>query len=689
MRRFLFSALLCSALLLPHAAGAADVCCACRGPSETEDTCLTVGTATLGYQSCSQLPSLVGSLMNGWTCKPEEVGAKCKSVAENGICVKGPLDSFAIAPPSESVAPANNSTNASEDKQIIPNLNVAIPGFSFRTGDAKGTSSLLAQYIAGVYGYLLSIVAVAATIMFTYGAFQYLIGSALPSIQRGKQIMQDAILGMLMVFGAVLIFRTINPDTLSLSALYIQGVNPVFIGGYRADVIPSEGQLVGLTGKPSNAEEQILAGARMVAGVDPCAVLAICQTESGLRPLWSGQLSGGSAQAAHAWGPCQQATQYLTDKNPWTALAQGLFPDFPSAISQDTPAERIRMGQYLNTHYVAAGFIAALNFKSNVGYASNNEIAASAAYYSGVTSLKKWRDANGCKPQPGVTLKNADSGNLLTSCIPEFVAVAGKGAPPPGCPEDKYVCPNATQDKTAQFSGRCSNPSRLCYAARVGSYTRTVINNYRRFASKFNCTASATNATAAPSIAITSARSGRAQLQQGDKVLLIGDSLSVGLTAPLGSLIRKAGFGFLNGPGEVGSLIPQWAPGGSLHGRLVTGLAAKPKVVLISLGTNDEYTYKTAQTVETDMQKLDALVAEIQSAGASVYWIGPPLPLPDNYGGRTGNSPGGLVTPAIKNRIPSSNYFLSEQLTLPRSDGLHPTGAGYSQWADAIWGWLQ
>ena len=63
--------------------------------------------------------------------------------------------------------------------------------------------------------------------MFVYGAFLYLIGTAVTSIQSGKRIMTDAVIGILLVLGAHLILRTINPETLNLSSLDISAVKTV------------------------------------------------------------------------------------------------------------------------------------------------------------------------------------------------------------------------------------------------------------------------------------------------------------------------------------------------------------------------------------------------------------------------------------------------------------------------------
>lgn len=83
----------------------------------------------------------------------------------------------------------------------------------------------ISRYVLTAYRYGISIVAVAATVMFIYGAFLYLLGSALPSLSQGKRYMLDAILGMVFVFAATMILRTINPATTQLDPLKVYMVN--------------------------------------------------------------------------------------------------------------------------------------------------------------------------------------------------------------------------------------------------------------------------------------------------------------------------------------------------------------------------------------------------------------------------------------------------------------------------------
>jgi len=83
----------------------------------------------------------------------------------------------------------------------------------------------LADYINVIYRYLVSIVLIVAIVMVVYGGFRYLVGAGVGGVERGKEIIRDAIMGMLVVLGAYVILQTVNPATVSLS-----GIQPTSVG---------------------------------------------------------------------------------------------------------------------------------------------------------------------------------------------------------------------------------------------------------------------------------------------------------------------------------------------------------------------------------------------------------------------------------------------------------------------------
>ncbi len=156
------------------------------------------------------------------------------------------------------------------------------------------------------------------------------------------------------------------------------------------------------------------------------------------------------------------------------------------------------------------------------------------------------------------------------------------------------------------------------------------------------------------------------------RILLLGDSLAVGLATPLKALGLEQKIPVL-GIGKTSTRIDQWAQSGTLLDQLS---AFKPTLILVSLGTNDEYL--TGDAAARQKPYLDQLVKRFGEIDYA--WIGPPtLPKPTTNG----------ITALLQSRIPSSHYFPSHTLQIPRGpDNLHPTAKGYAGWAGALWQWL-
>ncbi len=170
-------------------------------------------------------------------------------------------------------------------------------------------------------------------------------------------------------------------------------------------------------------------------------------------------------------------------------------------------------------------------------------------------------------------------------------------------------------------------------------------------------------------------------LKAGDRVLLLGDSLAVGLTVPLGSLTREHGLAF-QAQATVGTRIDQWASSADLARTLET---FRPTVIIVSLGTNDAYMKGPPDPGQRQAPYLDQLLTLLESAHPrAIVWLQPPS-LP----------PAAAALSSIRQLIDTVRrrshafVFQSQKLALPRGpDGIHPVASGYAQWAGAIWQWL-
>lgn len=172
-------------------------------------------------------------------------------------------------------------------------------------------------------------------------------------------------------------------------------------------------------------------------------------------------------------------------------------------------------------------------------------------------------------------------------------------------------------------------------------------------------------------------KGGHPKLSETSRILLIGDSMAQGLAPQLKAMADEAGIPFVS-LAVKGTVISEWAGlTASAHGQaLVATLDAyRPTIILVSLGTNDEYMSAAAAAAEAD--DLLALLTLLETYG-DVVWIGPPeLPKDDSNG----------IVAMIEDTDVA--YFPSQQLDIPRApDDLHPTVGGYGSWAGMLWSWL-
>lgn len=153
-------------------------------------------------------------------------------------------------------------------------------------------------------------------------------------------------------------------------------------------------------------------------------------------------------------------------------------------------------------------------------------------------------------------------------------------------------------------------------------------------------------------------------IQPGDKLLLVGDSLGVGLSRHLKQLAAARGVSY-DAMVQGSTTIRYWLD------RIKPKLASiKPDLVLVCLGTNDSKArWSTAQHEE----HVRMLLSAINSSGARPMWILPPrLPWQET------------VSDIVKST--GTQIFNSKQVDIQMGpDGIHPTGAGYAGWAGLIW----
>lgn len=142
---------------------------------------------------------------------------------------------------------------------------------------------------------------------------------------------------------------------------------------------------------------------------------------------------------------------------------------------------------------------------------------------------------------------------------------------------------------------------------------------------------------------------------------VIGDSLAVGLAGPLKKELAPAE---VTGWGVGGSIAAMWT-------MQVDGvLATKPSTVIVSLGTNDAV---SPDALSKFPARIQTIVDKIRAAGVKPVLLATPAQLPNQQ--------------AVIAAMAKTGALVLAPSPLPmQPDKIHPTPAGYAQWASEIAG---
>lgn len=160
----------------------------------------------------------------------------------------------------------------------------------------------------------------------------------------------------------------------------------------------------------------------------------------------------------------------------------------------------------------------------------------------------------------------------------------------------------------------------------------------------------------------------------GSTVLLIGDSLAVGMTHQFKKLAIESGYTPIS-HAINGTTTSQWL---SLVKKDIE--EKKPALVIISLGTNDAAA--RLEWLRTHRGVFAALAKLINESGAWYVWVGPPnideKKLPNI------NEVRSIIQESI------CLYYDSAKLEIEKSqDGIHSTPSGYKRWMTSVWSWMK
>lgn len=174
------------------------------------------------------------------------------------------------------------------------------------------------------------------------------------------------------------------------------------------------------------------------------------------------------------------------------------------------------------------------------------------------------------------------------------------------------------------------------------------------------------------------ARSARAATNAKEKkvvpksILLLGDSLAVGLGDPFSAIAANNGVA-VDVRAVSGKTAVYWQP--YVRELLNT---VRPDMLLVSLGTNDAVASNPAPYVGA----IKSICSMAADSGTRLAWIVPPsLPLepPNRFPSL------GAINQAIFDCSPEAIDVSGSLQAMRAGDGIHFTGQGYAAWAKLIW----
>jgi hypothetical protein len=195
-----------SAAFAPLPALAQGTACQCRDN--------TINKPMLCYCGTTQCTK---SCPTGHTCSCDTDATRAKQCADLDPCA---------APSEEGMAAPTLTIN------LLPEFSMTNATFSSEgSGGRQISTPWIAQYIGGLYKYAVAIAGVLAAVMLMIGGLQYLASAGNSErVSRGKEMITDSLLGLLLVLGTYILLNTINPNLVNYSALTVSYIEPIKFG---------------------------------------------------------------------------------------------------------------------------------------------------------------------------------------------------------------------------------------------------------------------------------------------------------------------------------------------------------------------------------------------------------------------------------------------------------------------------
>lgn len=395
-------------------------------------------------------------------------------------------------------------TTTSENHIPAPlgfSLNIPIPGVTFPKELYVENQILyipyLAIYLSAFQKYLLGIGIILAAIMLVVGGFKYLISATGAKVQQSKEMIEDALIGLVLLLGCYVILANVNPNAVIMSTLKVPYVKPDYME-------PATGPMHDVPGNAQKTDiNALIEGVKMAKG-DPCAVLSFCEHESGLRQIWNGW-PRNPKETSFSWGACSADAKFTRDGSEYDVLLRKNFPGIWPELGTDLP---IPKGQSANYKYNPIKAEILINNSKINGFLAaryaKNSIKAIADAGIGSANIDRWRLKNCTGEIKDISLSQAAvmgvEEAIKASCIP--TAAAGGEHEPKNCKSDNYNCgPFDPEGKgplggykvmpNGEVHGKCASTGAECFTILTQSHIRYSIKAYQRFDSKYKCTSGA------------------------------------------------------------------------------------------------------------------------------------------------------------------------------------------------------
>jgi hypothetical protein len=197
-------------------------CCLCT--QGNDKVCLTDSLTN----DCTELAK---KIPNSYICNPLN-DIQCKPITSGGsaVCPEPPKDVASFKAPATGKA----MDTIVEFLPIIPEQNVKIPGLTYGmelSAKQEGFKQkiqlpFLGQFISALYRYMIGASIVAAAVMIVYGGFMFILGQTMASVSRGKSIIYDALIGLILMLSAYTLLHLVNPQTTALKPIGLERVKP-------------------------------------------------------------------------------------------------------------------------------------------------------------------------------------------------------------------------------------------------------------------------------------------------------------------------------------------------------------------------------------------------------------------------------------------------------------------------------